>query len=79
MARPRIPIRVVREALVALAGGATIDEAARVAGIGARSVDRLIDDHRPMSRRQTQRRRGVLTLGEREEEDDRERDPVVEA
>ena len=67
MAPPRIPVRVAREALVALAGGATIDEAARVAGIGARSVDRLIDDHRPMSRRQTQRRRGVLTLGEREE------------
>jgi IS30 family transposase len=52
---------------LALAGGATIDEAAVAAGIGPRSVDRLIDDHRAMRKRQTQRRRDVLTLGEREE------------
>lgn len=67
MAPPRIPLRVARCALLALAGGATIDEAAVAAGIGPRSVDRLIDDHRAMRKRQTQRRRDVLTLGEREE------------
>jgi len=67
MAPPRIPIRVARCALVALADGATIDDAARVAGIGARSVDRLIDDHLPMRKRETRRRSDVLTLGEREE------------
>jgi IS30 family transposase len=67
MAPPRIPLRVARCALFALAGGATIDEAAVAAGIGPRSVDRLIDDHRRMRKRKTQRRRDALTLGEREE------------
>jgi len=67
MAPPRIPLRVARCALFALASGATIDEAAVAAGIGPRSVDRLIDDHRRMRKRQTQRRRDALTLGEREE------------
>ena len=67
MAPPRIPIRVARWALLALADGATIDEAAAAAGIGARTVDRLIDDDRPMRRRETKQRSGALTLQEREE------------
>jgi IS30 family transposase len=67
MAPPRIPIRVARWALRALADGATIDEAAAAAGIGARTVDRLIDDDRPMRRRETKQRSGALTLQEREE------------
>jgi IS30 family transposase len=67
MAPPRIPIRVARQALLALAAGATIDQAAAVAGIGPRTVDRLIDDHRPMKKRDTKRRPGALTLEDREE------------
>lgn len=67
MAPPRIPIRVARRALLALADGATIGEAAEAAGVGPRTVDRLIDDHRPMKKRETERRRGALTLEDREE------------
>jgi len=67
MAPPRIPIWVVRRVLLALADGATIDEAAAVAGIGPRTVDRWIDDHLPMRKRDTKRRSDALTLDEREE------------
>jgi len=52
---------------LALAEGATIAQAATAAGVGPRTVDRLIDDHRVMRKRDTKRRTGVLTLEEREE------------
>jgi IS30 family transposase len=67
MAPPRVPLLVARRALLALAGGASIDEAAAAAGIGPRTLDRLIDKHRPMRNRETKRRTGALTLEEREE------------
>jgi IS30 family transposase len=67
MAPPRIPLRVARVALLVLADGATIGEAAVAAGIDPRSVGRLIDDHRVMRKRDTKRRAGVLTLDERVE------------
>ena len=67
MAPLRIPLLVARRALLALAGGASIDEAAAGAGIGPRTLDRLIDEHRPMRNRETKRRTGALTLEEREE------------
>lgn len=67
MAPPRIPLRVARRALLALAAGATIDEAAAAAGVGARTVDRMVGDHRPMRRRETRQRADALTLDEREE------------
>ena len=67
MAPPRIPLWVARRALLALADGATIDQAAAAAGVGSRTVDRLIDDHRAMRKRDTKRRSGALTLEEREE------------
>ena len=68
MARPRIPWLAAREALVALARGSTIREAAALSGLSTRSVDRLISEHGRMSHVSCYRPRpGVLTAQEREE------------
>ena len=68
MGRPRISWLVTREALLALAQGATIDEAAAVAGVSARTVDSLVSEHGRMSHVVSYRpREGVLTIEEREE------------
>ena len=68
MGRPKTSWLVAREALLALAGGATVREAAELAGLGARTVDALISEHGRMSHVVSYcPRRGVLTRDEREE------------
>jgi hypothetical protein len=62
MGRPKTPWLVARGALLALARGATIGEAAELFGLGTRTVDALISEHGRMSHVATYRpRRGVLT------------------
>ena len=63
----KILYRVARVALFEVAQGASIDDAATVAGISPRSVDRLIDEHGRMTLRETKLRADALTLEEREE------------
>ena len=68
MGRPRVPWLVAREALLAVGQGLTIREAARVAGISPRAVDRLVSEHGRMSSVSGYRpRSNVLGLEEREE------------
>ena len=63
----KIPYEVVRVALLELARGASIDEAALVAGVSPRSVDRFVCEHGRMTLRETTQRPGVLTFEDREE------------
>ena len=68
MGRPKTSWLVAREALLALAGGATVGEAAELAGLGKRTVEALISEHGRMSHVVSYRPRpGVLTSAEREE------------
>ena len=68
MGRPKTSWLVAREALLALARGSTVAEAAEATGLGARTVDSLISEHGRMSHVVTYRpRSGVLTRDEREE------------
>ena len=68
MGRPRIPWLVARVALLALAEGATIVEAAERAGVSPRTVDSLISEHgRMLYVSQYRPRECSLTLEEREE------------
>lgn len=67
MSRPKVPWRVARVALLAVGHGATIVEAAQLAGISPRAVDRLVGEHGRMTRRDRTPRRDALTLEEREE------------
>jgi len=68
MGRPKTSWLVAREALLALARGSTVAEAAEATGLGARTVDSLISEHGRMSHVVTYRPRpGVLTRDEREE------------
>ena len=68
MARRRTSWLVAREALLVLARGATIGEAAALAGLSARTVDRLLSEHGRMSHVAVYKPRpGVLTCVEREE------------
>ena len=67
MPRPKIPWRVARVALVAVYGGATLDDAAVSAGVSPRTVVRLIGEHGRMSFRERILRPDSLTLEEREE------------
>jgi len=68
MGRPRVPWLVAREALLAVGKGATIREAARVAGVSPRTVDRLVSEHGRMSSISGYRSRpNGLTLADREE------------
>ncbi|MCP3993613.1 MAG: IS30 family transposase, partial [bacterium] len=68
MGRPRTSWLVAREALLALAGGSTVGEAAELAGLGKRTVEALIWEHGRMSHVVSYRpRQGVLTVDEREE------------
>jgi IS30 family transposase len=54
-------------ALLAVGRGATIPQAAAVAGIGARTVDSLISEYGRMTLRERTPRRDALTIQEREE------------
>ena len=63
----KTPWRVERLALLAVFEGATIADAAVVAGISPRTVVRLIGEHGRMSFRDRTRRPDALTLAEREE------------
>ena len=68
MGRPKISWLVAREALLAIAGGATIGEAAEATGLSSRTVDRLVSEHGRMSHVVCYRPRpGVLSRDEREE------------
>jgi IS30 family transposase len=67
MPRPKTPWRVARVALLAVYGGATIDDAAVSAGVSPRTVVRLIGEHGRMSFRERTPRPESLTLQEREE------------
>ncbi len=68
MGRPKTSWLVAREALLALARGSTIGEAAELAGLSSRTVDSLVSEHGRMSHVVCYRPRpGVLTRGEREE------------
>ena len=65
--KPPVPWPVVREALWAVAGGATHLEAARVAGMSGSSVGRYALDHGVRVLRERNRRPGVLGIEEREQ------------
>jgi transposase, IS30 family len=65
--KPPVPWPVVREALWAVAGGATRLEAARATGMSLSSVDRYAVDHGVRMLRERTRRRGALSPEEREE------------
>ena len=67
MSRPNTPWRVARVALFELARGASIDDAATVAGVSARMVDRFVNEYGRMTIRETKPRANALTFGEREE------------
>ncbi len=63
----KTPWRVARTALLELARGASIDQAARTAGVSRRTVDRFIDEYGRMTLRETKLRPDALSLEEREE------------
>ena len=65
--KPPVPWPVVREALWAVAGGATRLEAARATGMSLSSVDRYAVDHGVRVLRERTRRPGALCPEEREE------------
>jgi len=67
MARPKIGWGKARVALLAVGRGSTVVEAARVAGVSPRMVDRLISEHGRMTLRDRTPRQNGLTLEEREE------------
>ena len=62
MGRPKTSWLVAREVLLALARGATVRQAADLAGLSVRTVDNLISEHGRMSHVACYRPRpGVLT------------------
>jgi IS30 family transposase len=67
MARAKTSWLVAREALLAIGRGATIKEAAAVAGVSTRLVDSLISDHGRMSVSNHKPRVDVLSVAERKE------------
>jgi IS30 family transposase len=67
MGRPRISWEKTRFVLRAVAGGATVAEAARGAGVSRRSVNRVVSDHGVVALRERTPRAGALTVEEREE------------
>ncbi|MCH7668915.1 MAG: IS30 family transposase [Acidobacteria bacterium] len=67
MSRPRLGWVVTRVALFELARGASIVDAARVAGVSPRSVNRFVHDYGRMIMRETKLRVSALSEGEREE------------
>ncbi|MGZ5384272.1 MAG: IS30 family transposase [Acidimicrobiia bacterium] len=67
MPRPKVPWRVARVALLAVGHGATIVEAAELAGVSPRLVDRLVSEHGRMTLRDRTPRWDALRLEEREE------------
>lgn len=67
MPRPKVPWRVARVALLAVGHGATIVQAAELAGVSPRLVDRLVSEHGRMTLRDRTPRRDALRLEEREE------------
>jgi transposase, IS30 family len=67
MGRPRVPWERARMALLALAKGATVPQAASTAGIGKRTVDSLKAEHGVVTLRERTPRPGTLSIEEREE------------
>ena len=67
MGRPRLPWSVVRPALVAVSQGATRAEAAELAGISKRTLDRRVGEEHVVMFRDCKPRKGALTLKDREE------------
>lgn len=65
--RPPLAWSVVREALRAVAGGATHGEAAEIAGMGKRSVRRYVSEHGVGVLRERTPRAGALSVEDREE------------
>jgi transposase, IS30 family len=65
--RPRIPRSVVWPALMAVARGATYEEAAQAVGVSLNTVRRRVAEEAVVVLRQRTRRPDVLTLAEREE------------
>jgi IS30 family transposase len=65
--RPSLPWSVVRPALVAVAQGATRAEAAELAGISKRTLDRRVGEEAVVMFRDCKPRAGALTLEDREE------------
>ena len=67
MGRPRIPYEVARVALLELGSGATIGEAAQVAGVSRRSVDLFVSKYGRMILHEPKQRPDALTFQDREE------------
>ena len=67
MGRPRIPRSVVLPALLAVAAGATHEEAAELAGVSLNTLRRRLSEEGVVMLRQRVRRVNALTLAEREE------------
>lgn len=67
MARPRIPLSVVRPALEAVARGMSHHEAARATGVGISTLRRRLAEEGVVVLRDRKMRVGALTLGDREE------------
>ncbi|MGZ8755007.1 MAG: hypothetical protein ACXW15_12760, partial [Acidimicrobiia bacterium] len=62
MPRPKVPWRVARVALLAVGHGATIVQAAELAGVSPRLVDRLVSEHGRMTLRDRTPRWDALRL-----------------
>ena len=67
MGRPRTSWRVERIALCAICEGATREEAAALAGISVRTVERRVAEHGGVTPRQSKPRSDALSVEEREE------------
>ena len=62
---PRIPVEVVRPALVAVARGVRVEDAAADAGVGVSTLRRRIREHGVVVLRERTPRKDALTLAER--------------
>ena len=67
MGAPRIPRSVVLPGLLAVAGGATYEEAAALAGVSSKTLQRRVAEEAVVVLRARTRRQSALTLAEREE------------
>lgn len=67
MGRPRLPVSVTRVALAAVARGATLEEAAALAGVSVQTVSRRVSEQGVVVLRDRRPRASDLTLEEREE------------
>jgi transposase, IS30 family len=67
MGAPRIPRSVVLPGLLAVAGGATYEEAAALVGVSSKTLQRRVAEEAVVVLRGRNRRRNALRLAEREE------------